>query len=115
MYKRTRLGVTYNLACVLIYLLPFVGSIILLISDGKDRDIKYNGVMSLYMSVAEAVSIIFLALLGKIPYIGWFFTLTLWVVTVFYIACMLLSLARAINGKVLKIPFFYTLTQRTIY
>ncbi|MBQ4061999.1 MAG: DUF4870 domain-containing protein [Christensenellaceae bacterium] len=115
MYGRTKLGITYNLAYMFMYLIPFIGSIVMLISDGKDRDIKYNAVMSLYMSAAELISIIILSLFGRIPYIGWLFTFALWVVSIFYVGCMLLSMIRAINGKELKVPVIYEITMRTIY
>ncbi len=114
MYNRTKLGTTAQLAYILIYFLPFIGSFLFLISDGKDRDIRYNCIMSLYLSLAETAVIILFTLMGKIPYIGWLFTFVLWIVSIFYAGAMLLSLARALNGKELKIPFFYHLVKKTM-
>lgn len=114
MYNRTRLGVTDKLAYVLIYLIPFVGSLVFLISDGKNRDIRGHCLMSLYLSLAELAAALLLSLLGKIPYVGWIFTFSLWLISVAYAGAMLLSMSRALHDKVLKVPFFYNMVKRTL-
>ena len=113
-YRRTKLGVTVKLAYILIYLIPFVGGLLFLISDGRDRDIRYHCVMAIYLTITEALAILILVLLGKIPYLGWLFTFILWVISLFYVATMLLSMVRAWNDKTLSVPFFHKLVERSI-
>ena len=112
MTNRTRLGVTRSLAFILIYLFQLIGGIVFLISDRNDREIRFHSLMSCYMCITLIVSVLLLNLLAKLPLIGWFFTLTLWLITIAYICAMLLSMIRALNGSRLKIPFFYHLADK---
>lgn len=112
MTSRTRFGVTRALAFILIYLFQLIGGIVFLITDRDDREIRFHSLMSCYLCLAQIVVTLLLNLLRAIPFIGWMFTIFLWLVTIAYICTMLLSMIRALNGTRLKVPFFYHLADR---
>ena len=106
MTNRTRLGVTRALAFILIYLFQLIGGIVFLISERHDREIRYHGIMSCSLCVTHIVTVLIFKLLTNVPIIGWLFTFGLWLITVGYIAVMLLSMIRALHGTRLVLPFF---------
>ena len=111
MYGKTNLGVTTKLAYVIIYLIPFVGSLIFLVSDGRNRDIRMHCLLSLSLCAAMLIGGLVFGFMGKITYVGWLFRIVLALIAIAYVATMLLGLARALNDKILKIPFFYDLVK----
>lgn len=112
MTTRTKFGVTRALAFILIYLFQLLGGIVFLITDRDDREIRFHSLMSCYLCLFMIVAGLLLSLLGKIPFIGWIFTIALWLVIIAYIGTMLLSMIRALNGSRLKVPFFYNIASR---
>ena len=106
MTNRTRLGVTRALAFILIYVFQLIGGVVFLISERRDREIRYHALMSCFLCVSFIVTILLFKLFAKIAIIGWLFTLGLWLVTIAYIAVMLLSMIRALHGTRLVLPFF---------
>ena len=114
MNGKTKLGIPLAVANILIYLLPFIGSAFFLITDGRDKSMKYNCMKSLFMSLAELIAAVILLLMGKIPYVGWIFTFLLWLVSVAYAAFMILSLVRALKNDEFRVPFFHDLAKRTL-
>lgn len=112
MTNRTNLGVTRALALILIYLFQLIGGIVFLISDRNDREIRYHALMSCYLCITEIVAVLLLNLLAGIPWIGWLFSVILWIVTIAYICIMLLSMLRALNGARLYLPFYSQFADR---
>jgi len=114
MMRRTNLGVTRPLAFILIYIFQLIGGIVFLISDRNDREIRYHARLSCYLCITEIIAVILLRMLASIPWIGWLFNIALWIVTIAYIGVMLISLARALNGTELRLPFYHNLAAKNL-
>lgn len=114
MTGRTNLGVTRSLAFILIYVFQLLGGIVFLISDRNDREIRYHARMSCLLCITEILSAVILKTLGKIPYLGWIFTLGLWIISVAYVVVMILCMVRALNGSEMRLPFYHNLASRNL-
>lgn len=115
MNERTNLGLSKNAAYILIYLIPIVGSVLFLLFDFKDRELRLHCLQDLYLSLAEVIAIFIFSLMGRIPVVGWLFTLILSLVSIVYGLICIIALVRALNGGILKVPFFYDLAYRGSY
>ena len=114
MTRRTNLGVTRPLAFILIYVFQLIGGIVFLISDRNDREICYHARMSCYLCITQIIAVLLLRLFASIPLIGWLFNIALWLVTIAYVGVMLLSMARALNGSQLRLPFYHDLASKNL-
>ena len=112
--RKTNLGVTRPLAFILIYVFQLIGGIVFLISDRDDREIRYHARMSCYLCITQIIAVIILKLFASIPWIGWIFSIALWIVTIAYIIVMLISMARALNGSALRLPFYDNLASKNL-
>ncbi len=115
MDNRSSLGINIKLVYLLIYLLPLGGSLLFLIFDYKDREIRLHALQALYIAFAVVLANIVLGLLAAIPLIGVFFSVLIGVMYFLYVIVMLIGFVRACNDTILAIPFFYDLAYRGSY
>ena len=113
--RKSSLGMSLNLVYVLISLLPLAGSLLFLIFDFKDREIRLHALQTLYVAIAIVLVHIILGLLASIPFIGAFFSVIIWVMYILYVFVMLVGLIKALNGSILTIPFFYEMAYKGSY
>jgi len=115
MDNRSSLGINIKLVYLLIYLIPLGGSLLFLIFDFKNREIRLHALQALYIALAVVLANIVLGLLASIPLIGVFFTVLTAVMYFLYVLVMLIGVARACNDSILVIPFFYDIAYRGSY
>ncbi|MBQ9941966.1 MAG: hypothetical protein IJP03_03045 [Christensenellaceae bacterium] len=115
MDRRSSLGIGIKLVYLLIYLLPLVGSLLFLIFDYRDREIRLHALQCLFVAIAVGLVHVVLGFLAAIPFIGAFFVVVIWAMYILYALVMLFGMFRALVDAILPIPFFYDLAYRGSY
>ena len=112
MMRTSKLHMNLNLAYIIIYLLPVAGGLFFLIAEFEDRSLRLHALQALYVGLCVLILHILLGWLALIPFIGVFFTVLIWIMYVVYALAMLIGLARAINGSIIRLPGFYNLAEK---
>ena len=113
--NRSSLGISDKLVYALIYLLPVVGSVLFLIVDFREREIRLHALQMLLLAAVVTAAHIVLGLFALIPFIGRFFDVVIWLLYGIYVLLALFALLRALSGNILRLPLLYDLAYSGAY
>ena len=104
--KKSSTGMDPKVANLIAYLFNVIGGLIIWLMEKENRFVKWNALQALILGIIEMICIIvFTAILGWIPYVGWFFFSWFgWVLAgiawIFAIICIVMGF----QGKTFRIP-----------
>ena len=104
--KKSSTGMEPKIAVLLSYLFGWLGGLIFFLIEKENKFVKWNALQALILGIIEMICIIVISvILGRIPYIGWFFFS--WLGYVLAGLCWVLAIICIImgfQGKSFRIP-----------
>lgn len=112
--KKSSTGMEPKIAVLLAYLFSFVGGLIFWLIEKENKFVKWNALQALILGIIELGSvIIFSAILGWIPFIGWYFFSWLgWVIWGAAWVLGIVAIIMGFQGKTFRIPVISGLTDK---
>ena len=112
--KKSSTGMEPKIAVLLSYLFSFVGGLIFWLIEKENKFVKWNALQALILGIIELGSvIIFSAILGWIPFIGWyFFSWFGWVIWGAAWVLGIVAIVMGFQGKTFRIPVISGLTDK---
>jgi uncharacterized membrane protein len=112
--KKSSTGMEPKIAILLAYLFSFVGGLIVWLIEKENKFVKWNALQAMILGIVELGSVIlFSAILGWIPFIGWYFFS--WIGWVIWAAAWVLGIVAIVmgfQGKTFRIPGIAGLTDK---
>ena len=112
--KKSSTGMEPKIAVLLAYLFSFIGGLIIWLIEKENKFVKWNALQAMILGIVELGSVIlFSAILGWIPYIGWFFFSWLgWLIWGVAWVLGIVAIIMAFQGKTFRIPGIANLTDK---
>jgi len=112
--KKSSTGMDPKIAVLLSYLFSFIGGLVFWLIEKENKFVKWNALQALILGIVEVASVIlFSAILGWIPFIGWFFFSWLgWVIWAAAWILGIIAIIMAFQGKTFRIPGIASLTDK---
>lgn len=104
--KKSSTNLDPKVANLLAYLFSWLGGLIIWLIEKENRFVKWNALQAIILGIIEVAAIIlFTAILGWIPYIGWFFFSWLgWVIAGAAWILAIIAIVMGFSGKTFRIP-----------
>jgi uncharacterized membrane protein len=96
--RKTVMGIDENIEGLLCYLLGWITGIIFLVLEKENKFVRFHAMQSL---ATFLVFFIVSMIVGMIPFVGWFFSTLIWIVTVIL---WLFLMYKAFKGEHYKLP-----------
>jgi len=112
--KKSSTGMEPKIAVLLAYLFSFIGGLVIWLIEKENKFVKWNALQAMILGIVELGSVIlFSAILGWIPYIGWFFFSWLgWLIWGVAWVLGIVAIIMAFQGKTFRIPGIAKLTDK---
>ncbi len=112
--KKSSTGLEPKIAVLLSYLFSIVGGLIFWLIEKENKFVKWNALQALILGIVEVAGVIvFSAILGWIPFIGWYFFSWLgWVVWAAAWILGIIAIVMGFQGKTFRIPGIASLTDK---
>ena len=112
--KKSSTGMEPKIAVLVAYLFSFIGGLVIWLIEKENKFVKWNALQAMILGIVELGSVIlFSAILGWIPYIGWFFFSWLgWLIWGVAWVLGIVAIIMAFQGKTFRIPGIAKLTDK---
>jgi uncharacterized membrane protein len=112
--KKSSTGLDPKIAVLFAYLFSIVGGLIFWLIEKENKFVKWNALQALILGIVEVGSVIvFSAILGWIPIIGWYFFSWLgWVIWGTAWVLGIVAIVMGFQGKTFRIPGIASLTDK---
>lgn len=111
-YRTNSFGLNIKLVYVFIYLIPLIGSIVFLVTDSRDREIRLHCLQMLYFALILGAAYVILGFIGWLPFVGFVFRIARWVIRIVYFLIAVIGLSRACCGTIIRMPILYQIAER---
>ncbi|MFA5015658.1 MAG: DUF4870 domain-containing protein [Actinomycetota bacterium] len=112
--KKSSTGMEPKIAVLLAYLFSFIGGLVIWLIEKENKFVKWNALQALILGIVEIASVIvFSAILGWIPFIGWYFFSWLgWLIWGAAWVLGIVAIVMGFQGKTFRIPGIANLTDK---
>lgn len=112
--KKSSTGMEPKIAILIAYIFSFIGGLIIWLIEKENKFVKWNALQAMILGIFELGSVIlFSAILGWIPFIGWYFFSWLgWLIWGIAWVLGIVAIVTAFQGKTFRIPGIASLTDK---
>ena len=111
--KKSSTGMEPKIAVLLAYLFGWIGGLVIWLLEKENKFVKWNALQALILGIVEVGGIIiFTAILGWIPFIGFLFLALGWLIWSAGWILGIVAIVMAFQGKTFRIPGIASLTDK---
>ena len=111
--KKSSTGMDPKIAVLLAYLFGWIGGLVIWLLEKENKFVKWNALQALILGIVEVGGIIiFTAILGWIPFIGFLFLALGWLIWSAGWILGIVAIVMAFQGKTFRIPGIASLTDK---
>ncbi len=98
-------GLDQRICVLLAYLFGWLGGLIFFIVEKQNKVVRFHAMQSILLSAVYIVLMIALTILSFIPFLGIIFNLVNLLVSLGFLALIIVLIAFSFQGKQIKLPF----------